>query len=58
MTSNADAQVWLVRADVYRRLAEQMTHPSTRREVLQLADEYRRLAERAEHQHKRERIKW
>jgi len=57
MKANVDAEVWLVRADEYRRLAEQMTHPSTRREVLQLADEYRRLAEHAEHQHKRERIK-
>jgi len=46
MTSNADAQVWLTRAEQTRRLAEQMTHPATRRELLLIADLYRLQAER------------
>jgi|RhiMetdeSRZDD1v2_1073273.scaffolds.fasta_scaffold1186973_2 hypothetical protein len=38
MTSSADAQVWLTRAEQARRLADQMTHPATRRELLLIAD--------------------
>jgi hypothetical protein len=50
MTSSADAQVWLTRAEQTRRLAEQMTHPATRRELLLIADLYQGQAERAEGQ--------
>ena len=48
MTSNADAQVWLTRAEQTRRLAEQMTHPATRRELLLIAELYQGQAERVE----------
>jgi len=48
MTSSADAQVWLSRAEQKRRLADQMTHPASRRELLLIADLYRLQAERAE----------
>jgi hypothetical protein len=50
MTSSADAQVWLTRAEQTRRLADQMTHPATRRELLLIADLYQWQAERAEGQ--------
>ena len=50
MTSNADAQVWLHRAEQTRRLADQMAHPATRRELLLIADLYQGQAERAEGQ--------
>jgi len=48
MTSNADAQVWLTRAEQTRRLAKQMTHPATRRELLLIAELYQGQAQRAE----------
>ena len=54
MTSSADAQVWLSRAERTRRLAEQMAHPATRRELLLIADLYQGQAERVE-ERRRER---
>jgi hypothetical protein len=42
-----DAQYWLDRAEETRLLADQMTYPDLRREMLKVAAGYRRLAERA-----------
>jgi hypothetical protein len=42
-----DAQYWLDRAEETRLLADEMTYPDLRREMLKVAAGYRRLAERA-----------
>jgi hypothetical protein len=42
-----DAQYWLERAEDAKRVADQMTHPPTKREMLQIATGYRLLALRA-----------
>jgi len=45
-----DAQYWLKLAEEARLQAEEMTHPPTRREMLQIATGYKRVAERAREQ--------
>ena len=44
MTSN---RYWLDRANETRLLAEEITHPPSKRELLKIAEAYSRLAERA-----------
>jgi len=42
-----DPHYWLERAEVARRQADEMTHPPSKREMLQIATAYRHLAWRA-----------
>jgi hypothetical protein len=43
-----DVQYWLDRAEELRLQAAEMTHPSVRREMLQIAAAYQKLAKHAE----------
>ena len=56
MESQLDADYWRTRADETRCIAQALTNPSAKREMLFIAEAYQRLADHAERTARRKKI--